>query len=185
MAPSPYDLSCWWDVKHKHNNNKMWFCCKIENFAKSAQIWSQRILLVLTKKRVPSINVSDHKQRSYCEWKVAKLCLMLNVSWRERTVRASALRIRGTTDIFDYHPLLWQIRRRYSSGWYGSFVWETHVRYNNKYFVIFDLSRFSITFFLLLNQVDLSAYCSYHFSASNESRLRWNNTFIFLWRFQW
>ena len=21
MAPSPYDLSCWWDVKHKHNNN--------------------------------------------------------------------------------------------------------------------------------------------------------------------
>ena len=19
--PSPYDLSCWWDVKHKHNNN--------------------------------------------------------------------------------------------------------------------------------------------------------------------
>ena len=24
MAPSPYDLSCWWDVKHKHN--------KISNF---------------------------------------------------------------------------------------------------------------------------------------------------------
>ena len=22
MAPSPYDLSCWWDVKHKHNSNK-------------------------------------------------------------------------------------------------------------------------------------------------------------------
>ena len=21
MAPSPYDLSCWWDVKHKRNNN--------------------------------------------------------------------------------------------------------------------------------------------------------------------
>ena len=21
MALSPYDLSCWWDVKHKHNNN--------------------------------------------------------------------------------------------------------------------------------------------------------------------
>ena len=20
MAPSPYDLSCWWDIKHKHNN---------------------------------------------------------------------------------------------------------------------------------------------------------------------
>ena len=21
MALSPYDLSCWWDVKHKHKNN--------------------------------------------------------------------------------------------------------------------------------------------------------------------
>ena len=21
MAPSPYDLSCWWDVKHNNNNN--------------------------------------------------------------------------------------------------------------------------------------------------------------------
>ena len=21
MVLSPYDLSCWWDVKHKHNNN--------------------------------------------------------------------------------------------------------------------------------------------------------------------
>ena len=23
MAPSPYDLSCCWDVKHKHNNDNM------------------------------------------------------------------------------------------------------------------------------------------------------------------
>ena len=22
MNPSAYDLSCWWDVKHKHDNNK-------------------------------------------------------------------------------------------------------------------------------------------------------------------
>ena len=29
---------------------KMWFCCKIENFAESAQVWSQRVPLVLTKK---------------------------------------------------------------------------------------------------------------------------------------
>ena len=28
----------------------MRFCCKPENFAKSAQIWSQRVPLVLTKK---------------------------------------------------------------------------------------------------------------------------------------
>ena len=168
----------------------MWFFCKIENFAKSAQIWSQHVPLVLTKKTSTcNYNISDHKQRSYWEWKVTKSCLMLNVSWRERTVRASALRIRRTTDIFDYHKLLWQtsdsIRRRYSSGWYGSFVREIQVRYNNKYLVIFDLSRFSIIFFLLPNQVDLSAHCSYHFSASNVSRLRCNNTFIFLWRFQW
>ena len=34
------------------------------------------------------------------------------------------------------------------------------MRYNKKYLVIFDSSRFSITFFLLPNQVDLSAHCS-------------------------
>ena len=55
---------------------------------------------------------------------------------------------------------------------------------NIKYLVIFDLSRFSITFFLLPNQVDISAHCSYHFSTSNVLRLRCNNTLIFLWRFQ-
>ena len=56
---------------------------------------------------------------------------------------------------------------------------------NTKYLVIFDLSRFSITFFLLPNQVDLSAHCYYHFSTSNVLRLRCNNTLIFLWGFQW
>ena len=67
---------------------------------------------------------------------------------------------------------------------YGTFVWEIHVRYNNKYLVIFDLSRFSITFFLLPSQIDLSTHCSYHFSISDVLRLRCNNTFVFLWRFQ-
>ena len=52
------------------------------------------------------------------------------------------------------------------------------MRYNNKYLVIFDLSRFSITVFLLPNQVDLSAHCSYHFSASNVRRLRCSKTFF-------
>ena len=52
------------------------------------------------------------------------------------------------------------------------------MRYNNKYLVIFGLSRFAITFVLLPNQVDLSAHCSYHFSASNVRRLRCNNTFF-------
>ena len=52
---------------------------------------------------------------------------------------------------------------------------------NIKYLVIFDLSRFSITFFLLPNQVDLSGHCSYHFSTSNVLGLRCNNTLIFLY----
>ena len=41
------------NTKQRHLNGtlyKLWFCCKIENFAKSAQIWSQRVPLVLTKK---------------------------------------------------------------------------------------------------------------------------------------
>ena len=37
--------------------------------------------LVLTKKtNTYNYNVSDHKQQSYWEWKVAKSCLMLNAS---------------------------------------------------------------------------------------------------------
>ena len=41
------------NTKQRHLNGilyKMWFCCKIEKFAKSAQIWFQRVPLVLTKK---------------------------------------------------------------------------------------------------------------------------------------
>ena len=49
---------------------------------------------------------------------------------------------------------------------------------NTCIWVIFDLSRFSITFFLLLNHVVLSAHCSYHFSTSNVLRLRGNNALI-------
>ena len=44
-------------IQQRHLNGilyKMWFCCKIENFAKSAQIWPQRVPLVLTKE------TSDH-----------------------------------------------------------------------------------------------------------------------------
>ena len=61
---------------------------------------------------------------------------------------------------------------KYQSFVYGTFVWEIHVRYNNKYLVIFDLSRFSITFFLLPNQVDLLTHCSYHFWISDVLRLK-------------
>ena len=56
--------------------------------------------------------------------------------------------------------------------------WEYQIFGNLPFITIFDN-------FLLPNQVDLSAHCSYHFSTSNELRLRCNNTLIFLWRFQW
>ena len=61
------------------------------------------------------------------------------------------------------------------------FLLLTKTNRDFKYLVIFDLSSFSITFFLLPNQVDLLAHC---FSISNVLRLRRNNTLIFLWRFQ-
>ena len=56
--------------------------------------------------------------------------------------------------------------------------------WNIKYLVIFDLSRVSITLFLLPNQVDIPAHFSYNFSTSNGLRLSCNNTLDFLWRFQ-
>ena len=37
--------------------------------------------------------------------------------------------------------------------------------------------------FPLPNQGDLSAHCFYHFSASNDLRLRCNNKLTFLWEF--
>ena len=41
-------------------------CDFVENFTKSAQFWYQNVPLVLTKKRVYTLYVSYHKQRSYC-----------------------------------------------------------------------------------------------------------------------
>ena len=56
---------------------QMQFCCKKENFAKSAQICgSQRVPLILTKKTSTHTLFSDHKQRNYWELKVAKSCLI-------------------------------------------------------------------------------------------------------------
>ena len=36
MAPSPYNLSCWWDVKHKHNNN-MYLCDRVATVREKVQ----------------------------------------------------------------------------------------------------------------------------------------------------
>ena len=122
--------------------------------------------------------------------------LLLNVSWPERShahrrcASEEWLIFSTITRCYDKRVTVFAVAIvagdsvKYQSFVYGSFVWEIHVRYNNKYLVILDLSRFSITFFLLPNQLDLSAHCSYHFSTSNVLRLRCNNTFIVLWRFQ-
>ena len=69
------------------------FCCKTENFTKSAQFWSQIVPLVLTKKGVPTLYVSDHEQRSYWSLKLLNHALfsprLHNVSFYKQTVRAS------------------------------------------------------------------------------------------------
>ena len=69
--------------KQRHLNGilyKMWFCCKIEHSPNRLRFGLNVFFSSLLRKRVPTINVSDHKQRSYWEWKVAKSCLVLNVS---------------------------------------------------------------------------------------------------------
>ena len=44
---------------------KMRFCCKIENFPKSAHIWCQHVLSQELRKLVPTLYVSDHKEQRY------------------------------------------------------------------------------------------------------------------------
>ena len=68
--------------------------------------------------------------------------LLLNVSWRERTVRASALRVMWPpwyfitrcygkqVEVFGVAVATGDIIK-YQSFLYGSFVWGIHVRYNN------------------------------------------------------
>ena len=75
----------------------MGFCCKTKKFSKSAQFWSQNVPLVLTKKRVATLYVSDLKQRSYWSLKLPNHAsfspLLHNVSFHKRTVRASSSRM--------------------------------------------------------------------------------------------
>ena len=82
------------------------------------------------------------------------LTLLLNVSWRDQTVRASDDRLifSSITRCYDKRVTVFAVAIvvgdsvKYQTFVYGSFVWEIHMRYNNKYLVIFDTSRFSITF---------------------------------------
>ena len=81
----------------------MWFCNKTEKFTKSAQFWSQSVRLVL-RERVPTLYVSDHKQRSYWSLKLpnhALFSLLLrNVSFHKRTVRATLSRMSISAFVF-------------------------------------------------------------------------------------
>ena len=38
MASSPCNLSCWWDVKHKHNNDIKWMNCSCNHEVKKKVI---------------------------------------------------------------------------------------------------------------------------------------------------
>ena len=54
MAPSPYDLSCWWDVKHKHNNNiNNMDCPCIENISWWGRIMPAALSISLKMKKAP------------------------------------------------------------------------------------------------------------------------------------
>ena len=124
------------------------FWCKIENFAKSAQIWSQHVPLVLTKKTSTHTLCSDHKQRSYLEFKVAKSCVMSAIAverlltWTNRrrigvAHHVTALIFYNITRCYGKHMAVFAVAEaagdiiKYQSFIYGSFVWGIHVRYNN------------------------------------------------------
>ena len=137
----------------KLDSMRFWY--KLENFAKSAQIWSQHVRLVLTKK------TSTHTL-CFCPWTTKLLgvesgqimphvrhCCRTSPDVNEpyahrrcasdeRLIFYNIIRCYGKRvtvfavaiaagDIMKYQPFV-----------YGSFVWGIHVRYNN------SLYRFSI-----------------------------------------
>ena len=127
---------------------KMRFCSKIENFAKSARIWSQRVPLVLTKKTsTHTLCFWPDKQRSYLEFKVVKSCVMSAIAverlltWTNRTrigvAHLVTALIYNITRCHGKHVAVFAVAVatgdiiKYQSFVYGSFVWEIHVRYNN------------------------------------------------------
>ena len=128
--------------------DSMRFWCKLENFAKSAQIWSQHVRLVLTKKTstytlcfwpwttkllgVESGQIMPHVRHCcrtspdvnepYAHRRCAsdERLIFYNITrCYGKRVTVFAVAI-AAGDIIKYQPFV-----------YGSFVWRIHVRYNN------------------------------------------------------
>ena len=91
----------------------MRFCCKTENFTKSAQFWSQNVPLVLTKKRVPTLYFSDHKHWSLKLPNHALFSpLLYNTSFHKQAVLALLLRMSISACVF-------LIEKRVTRPWYS------------------------------------------------------------------
>ena len=97
---------------------------------------------------MPTLYVSDHKQRSYLEFKVATSCVMSAIAferllaWTNHTRisvahRVTALIFYNITRCYGKHVAVFAVAVaagdiiKYQSYVYGSFVWGIHVRYNN------------------------------------------------------
>ena len=128
---------------------RMRFWCKLENFAKSAQIWSQHVPLVLTKK------MSTH---TLCFWPWTTKLLGVENGQNQPHVRHCCKTYPDVNEPYahcrcasDERLIFYNITRcygkrvtvfavaiaagdiiKYQSFIYGSFVWEIHVRYNNR-----------------------------------------------------
>ena len=133
--------------------DSMRFWCKLENFAKSAQIWSQHVRLVLTKK------TSTH---TLCFWPWTTKLLgvecgqimphVCHCCWRSPGVNEPYAHRRCASDerLIFYNITRCYGKRvtvfavaiaagdiiKYQSFVYGSFVWGIHVRYNNNNYLM-------------------------------------------------
>ena len=77
----------------------MRFCCKTENITKSAQFGLKMFRSFELRKRVPTLYVSDHKQRSYLSLKLPKHGSFHSFCTK-RTVRASLSRMSKSACVF-------------------------------------------------------------------------------------
>ena len=96
------------------------------------------------RKRVPILYVSDHKQRSYLEFKVAKSCVIAVERRTNRTRigvahHVTALMFYNITRCYGKQAEVFAVAVatgdiiKYQSFVYGNFVWVIHVRYNKSF----------------------------------------------------
>ena len=115
------------------------------------------------RKRVPTLYVYDHKQRSYLEFKVAKSCVMSSIAVERLltcTKRMCIGIVHHVTTLIFYNIIRCYGKHvaalavavatgdiiKYQAFVYGSFVWGIHVRYNNRYYsAIRSLSSYAPT----------------------------------------